>query len=264
MFVAVVMVSLALNAAPKLVAPAWTTSRVEADVAKFFAEHFERQLRNRGAQVISATDIEVMLGVERQKQLLGCSEGSCVAELGNALGADAMVVVSVTRLDGTLRASIKVLDSSSAKLRVETEASARSEDGFLEALSAAADRVGVALGLESTTAIAARGRRSVAWVPMLGGGLLAAGSAFCFVFAGVQFGELDRELTAMGVVTARARSLSDTGKVFQTVAWVTSGVAVAALVTSAILFLSGEPPVVTPTVSVSPAGSVTFGFGGQL
>lgn len=237
---------------------------MEPDVAKYFAEHFERELRKRGAQVLSAADVEVMLGVERQKQLLGCSDGNCMAELGNALGADAMVVVSVVRLDGSLRAAIKVLVPTTGKLLAETEASAGGDEAFLAALTNAADRVGVSLGLESASRVAERERRAAAWLPGIGAGVFAVGSATCFVLSGVQLGALDRELSAMGAVTPRARGIADAGKVLEGIAWASGGVAVAALVTTAILYFTGAPPAVTPTVSAGPAGSVSFGFGGRL
>ena len=44
--------------------------------------------------VVGASDIATLIGLERQKQLQGCGEDSesCMAELGNALGVEGVLV----------------------------------------------------------------------------------------------------------------------------------------------------------------------------
>src|SRR5437667_22938 len=37
--------------------------------------------------VVSSADIAALLGIERQRQLMGCNEGSCAVELAGALNA---------------------------------------------------------------------------------------------------------------------------------------------------------------------------------
>jgi len=49
-------------------------------------------------QVITSEAIRSMLAFERQRQMLGCTEAGCMAELGGALGADWLVSGKVTRL----------------------------------------------------------------------------------------------------------------------------------------------------------------------
>lgn len=53
-------------------------------------DHLARAIT--GVRVVTARDISVLLGFERQKQLLGCSDdGMCMAELGNALGVQGVL-----------------------------------------------------------------------------------------------------------------------------------------------------------------------------
>src|SRR5512132_1453543 len=62
---------------------------------------------------IGASDIEAMLGVERQRQLLGCSDNSssCLAELGGALGAEYILVGTLAKLERSKRLDVKLLDT---------------------------------------------------------------------------------------------------------------------------------------------------------
>ncbi|HET8539692.1 MAG TPA: PEGA domain-containing protein [Anaeromyxobacter sp.] len=49
-------------------------------------------------QVITSEAIRSMLAFEKQRQMLGCTEAGCFAEIGGALGADWLVSGKVTRL----------------------------------------------------------------------------------------------------------------------------------------------------------------------
>lgn len=64
-------------------------------------------------KVLSANEIRAMLGVERQRQLLGCSDASssCEAELANALGSRFVLSGSLTKLGDALQLSLQLLDT---------------------------------------------------------------------------------------------------------------------------------------------------------
>jgi TolB-like protein len=49
-------------------------------------------------EVLSSTDVAAMLGFERQQQLLGCTDSSCLAEIGGALGADYLLSGQVAKV----------------------------------------------------------------------------------------------------------------------------------------------------------------------
>lgn len=73
--------------------------------------------RFRGLEVIGQSDIGALLGLEKQRQLLGCKEDSaCMAEIGGALGADYMLVGSLGQMGGLLRVDLKLLDARRARV----------------------------------------------------------------------------------------------------------------------------------------------------
>ena len=63
-----------------------------------------------GYVVIGQDDVNTMLGFERQKDLLGCDDTTCFAEIGGALGADKLLVFKVAWLEGRWATSAKVID----------------------------------------------------------------------------------------------------------------------------------------------------------
>ena len=64
-------------------------------------------------EVTTQKDISTLLGLERQKQLLGCSDEaqSCLAELAGAIGARFVVSGSVTRLGDAYQLNLQTLDT---------------------------------------------------------------------------------------------------------------------------------------------------------
>jgi hypothetical protein len=110
---------------------------VDPKVASFFSDHFAGALVRRGLMVLTPAEINAMIGLERSKQLAGCTEeaSSCVAELSNALGVDGLVVGTVAKFGTTLQANIKVFAASSGASVKAVSVKATGEEAFLEALS---------------------------------------------------------------------------------------------------------------------------------
>ncbi|MBX7097702.1 MAG: hypothetical protein K1X89_08320 [Myxococcaceae bacterium] len=72
----------------------------------------------RGGQfsVTSSKEIQTLLGVERQKQLSGCSDGgACLAEIGSALGARFILSGSATLIGQSYQLSLQMQDSDKAQ-----------------------------------------------------------------------------------------------------------------------------------------------------
>jgi TolB-like protein len=87
-------------------------------------------------EVISKSDIAAMVGFEKEKQMLGCSEDSkCLAEIGGALGVDYMLSGQVGQIGTRYRISLLLVDSRKAKVAAR---SARFCDRNEDALAAAA------------------------------------------------------------------------------------------------------------------------------
>lgn len=104
----------------KLAVPGLSTVDIDSQRASFIVEHLAQELSDEGAQVVSAQDLTVMLGLERQRQLMGCTGGKCVTELTGTLGVDALVTGNVARVSGErYQLNLRMLDASSG-LRVRT------------------------------------------------------------------------------------------------------------------------------------------------
>ncbi|MDF1565133.1 MAG: hypothetical protein P1V51_19000 [Deltaproteobacteria bacterium] len=101
------------------------TSQVEG-LSGLLASEIDRR---PGCAVIRSAEIRTMLGFEAQKQLLGCDDGSCLAELGGALGVPYLVQSEVTEVGGTYLITLVLLDveASEAARRVTREAGGERE-----------------------------------------------------------------------------------------------------------------------------------------
>src|SRR3954462_9241740 len=107
-------VAVAMSAAPgqiKLAAPGLLGVRVTKEVATFFSDHLAQELEAQGLSVMTASDINALLGIERQKDLVGCANegGGCMAELATALGVDGVVTGSIGQFDGLFQINLKVV-----------------------------------------------------------------------------------------------------------------------------------------------------------
>lgn len=104
---------------PKLVVLELTAGGgVPRDVAAALSETAAVEAGRRGYfDVISHKDIQTMLGLERQRELMGCrsESGSCLAELGGALGASMVLTGSITRLGDAYQLNLQMIDSAKAQ-----------------------------------------------------------------------------------------------------------------------------------------------------
>lgn len=71
--------------------------------------------RRPDVTVVGSGEIRALIGFEREKQLVGCSDGSCLAEVGGALGVDYLVITEGSRLGGTWLVSMSLLDVAKSK-----------------------------------------------------------------------------------------------------------------------------------------------------
>jgi hypothetical protein len=70
--------------------------------------------------VVGPSDINTLLGFERQRELAGCDALTCFSEIGGALGVDHLVQVSVARLEGTWLATAKLIDVKTSQVRARS------------------------------------------------------------------------------------------------------------------------------------------------
>jgi hypothetical protein len=100
---------------PKLIVLDLTAGAgVEAGVVGPLSEALTVEVGRRGFfAVVSQRDVTTLLGLERQKQLLGCSDESqsCLAELSGALGARFVISGSIARLGEAWQLTLTTLDT---------------------------------------------------------------------------------------------------------------------------------------------------------
>src|SRR3954464_15436468 len=85
--------------------------------------------REGGFKVTTKNDVAQVLGIERQKQLLGCgdAQSSCLAELAGALGVDGILSGSLARIGSGFTVTLRVLratdgsELATASVRVKNE-----------------------------------------------------------------------------------------------------------------------------------------------
>jgi TolB-like protein len=68
--------------------------------------------RAKRYDVIGRSDVAALLGLEKQKAMLGCAEdAACLAEIGGSLGVDFIIVGSLGRIGTVARLDLKLLDA---------------------------------------------------------------------------------------------------------------------------------------------------------
>lgn len=100
---------------PKLAAPGLEALNLDEKTISFFSEHFATQFTFEGVNVITPSQIGAVIGLERQKQLMGCQDdSSCMAEIGDALGVDGILTGSIAKLDDVYQLNFKIVSPNDA------------------------------------------------------------------------------------------------------------------------------------------------------
>lgn len=106
-----------------------------------------------------------MLGMERQRQLLGCTEDtSCMAEIANALGTDLVAVATVGRVGNTYLVSVKLIDGRTSRTAARASTESNDPNLLLKAIWSASqdmlEKYGAALEPEMAAKWASRPKQS--------------------------------------------------------------------------------------------------------
>jgi hypothetical protein len=252
-WLSVVLLASPAPAAPmKLVTAPWRTSNVDASLAAFYLESLARDLRANGLAVITSDDIAATLGLERQRQLLACSDGSnCLAELGNALGCGGIVVVSLAKLDATLTATVRIVSALDGRVLTEVLVESPSQRGFVDELARGARAL--ALALQPAPELTAGHSRALPLTLGIAGLAVAAAGGVSLGLAYATSAQLDGELKLAGL-GGNANALARTGKLEQLLGWVGLGVGAAALLSAIIVWVADAPRAPVLGFVFTPAG----------
>jgi TolB-like protein len=253
---------LALSATPSIAVSDLSRVNVSPELGAFAADHVGQVLGARGFKVISQNDVKLMLSLERQKELLGCTEGasSCTAELAQALGVDTLLTGTIARLGNTLQLNLRMVDARTGGVRARWSGSVRDEGELPQLLSTAADVLADAMGQPAApptaTASTSPGQSSaLPWVVAAVGVAVAAGGAVSLGLAEQAHASL-RAPSSEGVLDEMtAATTRDRGKALQIAAPIMLGVGAAAVVTGIILKLRATPAAPTVALGVSPSNA---------
>jgi hypothetical protein len=170
---ALLCVALAADPAPKpklVVLSIDAAANVDPATRAVFDDGIAGAVAKTGAfEVISAREVQVLLGLERQKQLLGCAEesSSCLAELSGALGARFVLSGALAPLGGTWQLTLQLQDTTKSVTVGRSSRLAKNLDGLRALLPWA---VAEATGTPPPAAPSKIGPLAM----VAGGGLLAA------------------------------------------------------------------------------------------
>jgi hypothetical protein len=145
------------------------TGGIESQRADVWLERFAEVMRRDGRISISTSnDIAQLLGVERQKQLLGCSidGSSCIAELADALGAAGVLVGTFTKSGDSYLVVVRVLRQPGGDIWWSASGRVTGESALLDWLDEQA--------AACADALAPKPKRSVVPIVLGGVGLVTA------------------------------------------------------------------------------------------
>ncbi len=119
----------------KLAAPGLTYVGVDPKSGDFFVDYLAQQFRTHGILVTTQSQVAAIIGLERQKSLLGCGETSseCLAELAGALGVDGVITGSLARTGkGSWVINLNVIAANDGRTIGSASTRVRDDDALLD------------------------------------------------------------------------------------------------------------------------------------
>jgi TolB-like protein len=215
---------LVVTATPTIAVVEFSKVDVSSELSQYVGEHLAQSLGDRGLKVVTAKDIAALIGVERQKELLGCSTTSatCDAELVQALGSDYLLTGTIAKLGSLIQVNVKLLDPGTGQAKVTWQDSVGDQSRLPVLLNAAAEAIADKL-------VPRKPLGPMFWVPVVAGAALVVGGAVSFGLEEQASAMLAAQASAGVLSEADGRMFRDRGKVTQVLAPVLTGLGVAAL-----------------------------------
>lgn len=212
--------------------------------------------KREGVAVVSAAEIAAMIGLERQKQLMGCSDASCLAEIGGALGADLLLTSEISKIGGQWLVSVSLVEV--GKARVLGRAT-RDVARDVALVSATRDAANQALDAWATPVPTWTTGEIAAVAAMGGGALLAVIGGYVAI---TSFAEADRVVADAASYDAKVKEDEAAAKGTGTTAAIVGGLGLAAAVGGAIAWpqtgRDEEEPVSLALLPVDGGGELTW------
>jgi hypothetical protein len=238
MMSAVLLVALAAGSGDRpLAAQPLAVTGLDPALAVGLTEHLAQSFKR--VRVLTPKDMITMLGIERQRELLGCADtgSSCLAELGNALGANGVLSGELLAVGKRVQLNLRVIDPNTGKQLASYSDQLGSVDEAFGGLERGAEQLETQL-LDLWGERHSSVRTALTVVPL---GLGIAAGVTGGVLVGLAY-KTYSELTLAnmpGTFGGNPDSAATDGKTFQTSGWVLIGVGIACLVAAAGVWLSG-------------------------
>ena len=99
------------------VLPFEASTGIDAGAAELVTEEVLNRLRQHdNLEIISLDEIDKLISLEQKKQLLGCSDDSCLIEAAGALGVEQLLMCKMGRIGSQYAFSLKLLNVHEAKM----------------------------------------------------------------------------------------------------------------------------------------------------
>lgn len=272
------------SAAPSNTAPSTTETPVKVAVpglklhgldeklADFYSGHLAQQLSFQGVSTITSTEMAALLGLERQRQLLGCSDDSCRADIASALGVDGVLVGTVTKLEKSYLLDVRILASGTGTPLAAASSNSDDNDRLVGTFTVVASELARQLSQKLHRDIAAKpgmelvsapsSVKRLSWVPLAVGVAAAVAGGVMLGLSRSSYGDLTTPRPNQPPFTmSETDAIAAKGATYQTVGWVGLGVGAAGLVGAALMFFLGGNETVTAGVALSP-NAFHFGVSG--
>lgn len=139
---AILLLAAAAPEAPTRVAVLeMAAANVDPATVQTLGEFFTARVQELGFSVITTSEVATLLGYERQRQLVGCEESSCIAEIAGALGVDLVATGSVGKVGDTFVLTLKVLDARKGLVVGRASETADKLDALFDAIRVQVPRV---------------------------------------------------------------------------------------------------------------------------
>ncbi len=244
----------------KLAAPGLQTVGVDAKLGDVYAQRIAVLAQQPGLEIITSSDIQQLIGMERQKALLGCDTAECGAELAGALGVDAILHGSLARSGSSITLTLRVIQTKDGKELTSASVRAANEDELQDWIDSNAKRLG--------ERIVARVRGVpegdsypgwIRWALLVGGGGFAVGGG---VMLGLAHQIADEASNPPASERTPIATLRSKGVTYEQSSVILFSVGGAALAASALLFfLHQDAPQVSLVVT---PGGAAFVWGGRF
>lgn len=154
------------------------------------------------SRVVASSELEALMGFERQRQLIDCNATSCMSEIAGSLGVDAILVGELGRVGSRFVLDVKLIDVKTAAVRFAfNEPLKGDEDAVLDAIPRVVAAMTAKLSGTASTpepipvtrgpqivAVTTEEARSGPSIPLLAAGLGGVGAGVVALLLGVVLG----------------------------------------------------------------------------